>query len=98
MLQHHDRSDKATGLVFAAAVEKEEKYELIPASMACELLENSEVKCTSQNVTPEGFENDETKGFSMWKWMWIIGAAIGGLLLTIIIVIVIVQKRRTKQV
>ena len=99
MLQHHDRSDKKTSLVFAAAVEKEEKYELILASMACELLESSEVKCTSQNVTPKGFKNDETKGLPMWK----IGTAIGGpllllLLIIIIIVIVIVRKRRTKQV
>ena len=94
MLQHHDRSDKATGLVFAAAVEKEEKYEIITASMACELLENSEVKCTPKSTKSGSLKNNETKDFPMW----IIGAAIGGLLLTIIIVIVIVQKRRTKQV
>ena len=93
MLQH-DGGNEKTSLVFAAAVEKQGQYKLIPASEVCELLKYSEVKCTSQNGTPEaGVKDNEKKSFPMW-----IFGAIGGLIPVIIIVIVIVRKRRMKQV
>ncbi len=82
-----------TNVVFAVA--EKPSYNLIPASNACELLKNTEVKCLSDagNTSADtGDKSDES--FPVWI-IYIIAALV---VVAIIIVLVLIRRRRANKV
>ena len=89
--------DSSTNVVFAVAVKP--KYDLIPASEACKLLANTEVKCLSDgdsNTSGNTGDSDggDGGGFPLWI-LYVIAAVI---VVAFIIALVVIRRRRASKV
>jgi hypothetical protein len=90
----HVGQGTSTNVVFAVA--EKPSYDLIPASAACELLKNTEVKCLADDTNTSGSEGDGAgeSGFPLW----IIYIVAGVILVVFIITLVVIRRRRAKKV
>jgi hypothetical protein len=93
----------STNVVFAVA--EKSSYNLIPASAACEILKDTDVKCLADAVTPTNDsptpkkKKDNPDGESDEFPLWIIYTIAGLLLVAFIIMLVVIRRkgRRAKK-
>ena len=94
----------STNVVFAVA--EKSSYNLIPASAACELLKNTEVKCLADDTNTSPGKGDDTntsadKGDETGESgfpLWIIYIVVGVILVVFIITLVVIRRKAKKRV
>ena len=90
----YEAMEGKTTVVFAAAEVTSQSFKLIPAALVCQLLQDSEVKCSSDNATLNPNTGDDSAGFPYW----IVVVVVGVLVLVVVAAAVILWRRRRYQV
>ena len=84
----------STNVIFAVA--EKPRYKLIPASHACKLLQNTDVKCfvDDGNSSADTGDGSDDSGFPFWIIILIVVVVV----VVLIIAIVILRRRRRDKV